>query len=329
MSVVQTIEVTPSEDGMRLDRWFKAHYPGIGHGGLQRMFRTGQVRLDGARVKANARVAAGQMVRVPPIDWQQQVAKPKRKSEISDEDRDLIQSLVLYRDASVIAVNKPSGLAVQGGSKTDRHVDGMLDALTFEAEERPRLVHRLDRDTSGVLLLARNRKVAAALARSFEARQTEKTYWTLVAGVPRPDRGKINMPLAKVGREGDQRMAPVDARDQQGQHAETVYAMIDHAGRRFCWLALSPLTGRTHQLRVHMAAIGHPVIGDGKYGGQEIETGEELPKQLHLHARALKLDHPDGGDLDLVAPLPAHMKTSWQFLGFNEADGDTDILFGE
>lgn len=328
MSVVQTIEVTDAEDGMRLDRWFKAHYPGLAHGGLQRMFRTGQVRLDGARVKANTRVTAGQLVRVPPIDWQHSVP-PKRKPEVVDDDRDLIRSLVLYRDSSVIALNKPSGLAVQGGSKTDRHIDGMLDALTFEAKERPRLVHRLDRDTSGVLLLARTRKVAATLARSFEARQTEKTYWALVAGVPRPDRGRVKLALAKMGREGDQRMVPVEAHDKQGLHAETVYAMIDHAGRRFSWLALSPLTGRTHQLRVHMAAIGHPVIGDHKYGGEEADAGEDFPNRLHLHARALRLDHPDGGTLDLTAPLPEHMQTSWQFLGFSEADGDSGVLFGE
>ncbi len=336
MSAVQTIEVTSSEDGMRLDRWFRARFPGVGHGALQKLLRTGQVRLDGGRAKANARVAAGQLIRVPPLDDQTAHRKQRRQSTVSAADRDLIRSLVLHRDEHVIVLNKPAGLATQGGSKTDRHIDGMLDGLIFDGDERPRLVHRLDRDTSGALLLARTRKVAAALAKSFQSRETEKTYWALVAGVPRPEQGRIDLAIVKAGKEGDQRMKPARPRDADAQKAVTVFATVDHAGRRFSWLALSPLTGRTHQLRVHMEAIGHPVVGDGKYrgepepGGTDHEGWEGIDDMLHLHARALRLPHPGGkGELEVRAPLPEHMQRTWQLLGFDPGEGDDLQLFGE
>lgn len=325
MSGVRTIEVASSEDGMRLDRWFKVHYPGLGHGALQRMLRKGEVRLDGARAKAGARIVAGQMVRVPPLG-ENAADKPKVGTKLSDEDAALIRSLVLHRDAHVIALNKPPGMASQGGSKTLRHIDGMLDALIFEARERPRLVHRLDRDTSGLLLLGRTRKAAAALTAAFRSRRAQKVYWALVEGVPRPPQGRIDLALAKAGRAGDQRMVPADPREADAKRAETVFATIDHAGRKYAWIALSPLTGRTHQLRVHMAAIGHPVAGDRKYGSGE---SSELADGLHLHARSLRLPHPGGGMLVLDAPLPDHMRATWSALGFCEAEGDADILFAD
>jgi len=323
MSGVETVEVQASEDGMRLDRWFKAHYPKLGHGALQRLLRTGQVRLDGSRAKANARIAEGQMVRVPPMND----GPPAPKPDVPREDAAMVRDLVVHRDKSVLALNKPSGLAVQGGTKTERHIDGMLDALTFEAKERPRLVHRLDRDTSGVLLLGRTRKATTALAKSFQSRRTQKTYWALVAGVPRPERGRISLPLVKAGRAGEQRMVVAGAHEDGAQNAETVYQVVDRAGNRFSWLALSPLTGRTHQLRVHMAEIGHPIVGDTKYGGEEADPGEGIEMRLHLHARELLLDHPDGGELAVSAPLPAHMARSWSFLGFSENDPMSQSLF--
>lgn len=334
MSGVQSIEVEPSEDGMRLDRWFKVRFPGLGHGALQKLLRTGQVRLDGGRAKANARVEAGQTVRVPPLDDQKVHRKPKRETPLSAKDLSLIRSLVIHRDNHVIALNKPAGLATQGGSKTERHIDGMLDGLIFDGDERPRLVHRLDRDTSGVLLLARSRKAAAVLAKSFQSRETEKTYWALVTGVPRPEQGRIDLPIVKVGKEGDQRMAPATKRDDGAQRAVTVFTTVERAGRRFSWLALSPLTGRTHQLRVHMEAIGHPVVGDGKYrgegGGEEVEDWEGIDDMLHLHARSLRIPHPAGaGMIDVSAPLPEHMQRTWQLLGFDPKEGDELQLFGE
>ncbi len=335
MSAVQTIEVTSSEDGMRLDRWFKTHFPALGHGPLQKLLRTGQVRLDGGRVKANARVVEGQVIRVPPLGPETTSAMPKPRAAVSDEDQEFIQSLVVHRDRHVIVLNKPSGLATQGGTKTSRHVDGMLDALMFESEERPRLVHRLDRDTSGVLLLARSRKAATALTGAFRSRDTEKTYWALVAGVPRPETGRINLPLVKAGKAGDQRMVPAERGDRDGQKAETVFATIDHAGQRFAWLALSPLTGRTHQLRVHMAAAGYPIVGDRKYPGEPVEPDDEyqledgLDDTLHLHARQLRIPHPAGGMFSAVAPMPEHMDRTWRYLGFSERDGAEDQLFDE
>lgn len=328
MSRVQSIEVTSGEDGMRLDRWFKARYPALGHGALQKLLRTGQIRLDGGRTKANARVSEGQVVRVPPLDEGADRA-PAKRPDVSAQDRDLIRGMVIFRDADVIVLNKPSGLATQGGSKTNRHVDGMLDALKFDAEERPRLVHRLDRDTSGVLLLARNRKAANALSRSFKSRAAEKTYWALVAGVPRPESGLIRLPLVKAGRAGEQRMTVAETGDRDAQKAESIYTVVDRAGQSFAWLAVSPLTGRTHQIRVHLAEIGHPVVGDGKYGNRDETEGEVLEARLHLHARRLKLPHPRKGFIDVTAPLPPHMANTWSELGFDERDGDRDLLFAE
>ena len=328
MSGVQSIEVTSGEDGMRLDRWFKVRFPKLGHGALQKLLRTGQVRLDGGRAKANARVSEGQVVRVPPLDDTAQSA-PRRRDTVKPEDREFIQNAVIFRDNDVIVLNKPSGLASQGGSKTSRHVDGMLDALKFDADERPRLVHRLDRDTSGVLLLARNRKAANALSRSFKSREAEKTYWALVSGVPRPDAGIIRLALVKTGRAGEQRMGVADAGDPDAQRAESIYKVVERAGQTFAWLAVSPLTGRTHQIRVHLAEIGHPVVGDGKYGaGPAVEEGLS-ERRLHLHARRLKLPHPRKGVIDVTAPLPPHMTNTWSELGFDENDGNDDLLFAE
>ena len=334
MSGVQSLEVQPGEDGMRLDRWFKARFPGLGHGALQKLLRTGQVRVDGSRAKANARVEAGQTVRVPPLDDQKVYRKSRRETSLSRQDLALIRSLVIHRDDHVIALNKPPGLATQGGSKTERHIDGMLGGLMSDADERPRLVHRLDRDTSGVLLLARTRKAAAVLAKSFQSRETEKIYWALVAGVPRPEQGKVDLPIIKAGKEGDQRMVPARKSDRGAQRAVTVFATVERAGRRFSWLALSPLTGRTHQLRVHMEAIGHPVVGDAKYrgdgGGDEVEDWEGIDDMLHLHARSIRMAHPGGaGVLDVTAPLPDHMHRTWRLLGFDPRDGDGLQLFGE
>jgi 23S rRNA pseudouridine955/2504/2580 synthase len=316
MSGVHQVTVAAGEDGMRLDRWFKAHYPALGHGMLQKLLRSGQVRLDGARAKANARVREGQSIRVPPLP-QDVPQRQRRATAVAPEDAKLVQSLVIHRDASVIVIDKPPGLAVQGGSKTERHLDGMLDALTFDAAERPRLVHRLDRDTSGVLVLARTRAAAAKLASAFKGRATRKVYWALVEGVPRPDRGTIKLPLVKAGRAGDQLMVPAGEGDDDQVSAVTDFIMIDHAGRKFAWLALAPHTGRTHQLRVHCAEIGCPIYGDGKYGRKDGEPVSALEQRLHLHARSIAIAHPDGGVLEVSAELPEHMRRTWAILGLD------------
>ena len=312
---VATLIVKAEEAGLRLDRWFKAHFPALGHGRLEKLLRTGQVRLDGKRTKASTRLKGGESVRIPPLE--EVVQAPARpRAEVSAKDARLVQALVLYRDEDVLALNKPPGLAVQGGSGRERHLDAMLDALRFGAGERPRLVHRLDRDTSGVLLLGRNAAAARALAEAFRDRATRKLYWAITVGVPRPLQGKIDLPLAKLPGRAGERMAPDEG---EGKRAITYYRVLEHMGKKAAWVALWPVTGRTHQLRVHLAAIGTPILSDGKYGGKAaFLSGEKISRKLHLHARALTLPHPKTGrPLTLTAPLPEHMRASWRLFGFD------------
>lgn len=323
MSGVEIRVVAAGEADMRLDRWFRAHFPDLGHGRLQKLLRKGQVRVDGKRAKANVRLNPGAEIRVPPLgdvaDGAEKRGMPQA-APVSDEDADLIRSLVLYRDDDVIALNKPPGLAVQGGTGTYRHIDGMLDALRFGADETPRLVHRLDRDTSGVMLLGRSRAATAALGKVFRRRQARKVYWAIVVGIPDLYEGRIDLPIAKLPGKAGERMA-VD--QEEGQRAITYYKVLETAGRRLAWIALWPHSGRTHQLRVHAAAIGCPILGDGKYGGQEaFVAGQGLSRKLHLHARELAIPHPTtGAPLVVRAPLPDHMRETWNFFGF---DPDTE-----
>jgi 23S rRNA pseudouridine955/2504/2580 synthase len=319
MSAVQTIAVGPEEADIRLDRWFKRHFPELGHGRLEKLLRTGQVRVDGRRAQAGLRLAAGQQIRVPPLGEARPRPQPKPAPEPSERDLRALQDAILYRDEAVLAINKPAGLAVQGGTGLDRHLDAMLDGLRLGAAERPRLVHRLDRDTSGVLLLARTARAAAELTAAFRRKECRKIYWAIVVGVPRPPAGRIDLALSKRPGRGGERMEL----DEEGKHAITAYRVLDHAGREAAWLELSPLTGRTHQLRAHCAAIGTPILGDGKYGGAKaFLPGRELARRLHLHARSLTLPRPDGRVISITAPLPAHMAASWRFFGFNQPRGD-------
>ena len=318
-SGVRTLEVAAGDSEIRLDRWFKRHFPGLTHGRLEKLLRTGQVRLDGKRAQASDRVSRGQTIRVPPLgDLSAQ--RDRAPAEARPKDVEALQASVLYRDAAVIAINKPPGLAVQGGTNTERHLDGLLDALRFDAPERPRLVHRLDKDTSGVLLLARTAKAAAELAAAFRAKETQKIYWAAVVGLPKPREGKIDLPLAKLpGRLGE-RVAPDD---EDGKSAITRFKTVSHAGKKISWLALMPITGRTHQLRAHCVALGTPILGDGKYGGAASRPeGVPEPRMLHLHARTIILPRRDGGILKVTAPLPPHMKETWRFFGFEEAEGN-------
>ena len=323
MSGAGTRDVGPDEDGMRLDRWFKAHFPDVAHGRLRKLLRTGQVRVDGARSKANTRLESGQTVRIPPLPKAGDGAGGGRDRSLSFDDAEWVRTLVLHRDRDIIVIDKPSGLAVQGGTRTERHLDAMLAGLKFDAPERPRLVHRLDRDTSGVLVLARTRSAATRLGKAFKAREVRKIYWALVAGAPRPEKGTVDLPLVKAGRHGDQRVRPAYEDEDGGQHAVTHFATVSRAAPRASWLALYPVTGRTHQLRAHMAAIGHPIIGDGKYGDEErSDAGTAISRRLHLHARTLILPRGPGRLLEVTAPLPQHMRETWSFLGFDEAESE-------
>lgn len=322
MTAVVQRKVKPDDQGLRLDRWFARHYPQLTHGRLEKLLRTGQVRVDGARIKASHRVAQGETIRVPPlpaVSAEVQAEKPKPK--ISAKDRAFVENLVLHRDDDVIVLNKPPGLAVQGGTKTDRHLDALLPALAREGEDRPRLVHRLDRDTSGVMIVAANARAAAKLASAFRARDTRKVYWALTKGVPQPRGGKIDAALIKrAAADGRERVrVAYEDEDEAAKSAVTLFETLDHA-TTMAWVALMPMTGRTHQLRAHMAAIGSPIVGDPKYGGEPSRKHGEIPNRLMLHARSLRIRHPKGHSLDLAAPLPPHMAKVWDMFGFDKND---------
>ena len=319
MSGVQQITVESGEADQRLDRWFKRRFPGVTHGRLEKLLRTGKVRLDGKRAKASDRVVAGQVLRIPPLgaapssDSDQDV-RVKAEPKVSDKDAAALRASVLFKDADVLVINKPAGLAVQGGTGLDKNLDAMLDALKFDAPERPRLVHRLDRDTSGCLVLARSAKAAQALTAAFRHKEARKVYWAIVVGAPKLDRGKIDAPLSKQPAKGGER---VQIDEDEGRFAITHFAVIERAGKKAAWLALMPVTGRTHQLRAHCVALGTPILGDGKYAGQEAFVArDELPNQMHLHARSIRIPHPKRGWIAVEAPLPPHMQKTWKFFGF-------------
>ena len=309
MTGVRIEEVAAREAGQRLDRWISRRRPDLPQGRLQKLLRTGQVRVDGRRARAGDRLEAGAAVRLPPSG----PLPESRPAPLPDRLVEEVRGWVLHLDEAVIALDKPAGLAVQGGRGTVRHLDGMLEALRFDAPERPRLVHRLDKDTSGVLLLARSAADAARLAAAFRAREAEKLYWAVAAGAPEPPAGRIALPLAKRGRPGGERVAA----DAGGKRALTDYETVARAGKRAARLALRPLTGRTHQLRAHLAAIGCPILGDGKYGGKAaFLEGLGLEPRLHLHARAIALEHPRGRSrLEVEAPAPPRLRTAFRLLG--------------
>ena len=318
---VRQFRVAADDDDIRLDRWFKRHMPDVSFATVSRWARTGQLRVDGARATPGDRIAEGQTIRVPPLEPEATIsAKKKRpRPELTEDQLNFAESLVIHRDAQAIVINKPPGLATQGGTKTHEHVDGLLDALMFERDDRPKLVHRLDKDTSGALLLARTSRAAAYFAKSFASRTARKVYWALVMGVPSVEDGMIDLPLAKQPGTGGEKMH-VDR--ESGLPSRTRYRVIERAGNRACWVELHPHTGRTHQLRVHMAAIGHPIVGDGKYGGKEAFLTGTISRKMHLHARRIRIDHPDGSPLDVYADLPKHFHESLEDLGFDVAEGD-------
>jgi len=319
MAGVETKTVGAGEDGMRLDRWFKTHYAGLPHSRLEKLLRTGQVRVDGGRAKASTRLEQGQTVRIPPLP---DVAPPPGpKHALSKSDRDLLAAMTIYEDDDLLVLNKPSGIAVQGGTKTPHHIDRLLEGMGDGPETRPRLVHRLDRDTSGVLVVAKRRSVAAKLGKAFQTRSVRKIYWALVDGVPKPPQGKIEAALVQAsGPEGDRVRKARPGEQDRAQSAVTHYAVVDRAGQQVAFVSLKPVTGRQHQLRAHMAILGHPILGDEKYPSPaELPGGIE--NRLHLHARRISFPHPSGeGVVDVTAPLPAHMRQSFALFGFDEGD---------
>jgi 23S rRNA pseudouridine955/2504/2580 synthase len=322
---VRSFTVDPDDDGIRLDRWFRRHLPEASFNIVSRWARTGQLRLDGKRAAPGDRIEAGQVIRVPPAEpVAAATAKPKvERRELSDDEVAFVNEIVIHTDPQAIVVNKPPGLATQGGTKTKSHLDGLLDGLADERGNRPKLVHRLDKDTSGVLLVARTARAAAFFSKAFSGRTARKVYWAVVAGVPDIADGYIDLPLAKQPGTGGEKMHVEEG--EAGLPSRTRYRVIERAGNRAAWVELQPLTGRTHQLRVHMAAIGHPVVGDGKYGGADAFLTGTISRKLHLHARRLRIDHPDGDRIDVTAELPPHFAETMANLGFDLSLGDLPL----
>ena len=320
MAGVETKEVSRAEDGMRLDRWFKTHYVSLPHSRLEKLLRSGQVRVDGGRAKASTRLATGQTVRIPPLS--DTPPPPAPKHALSKSDHAFLASITLYEDDDLLVLNKPSGIAVQGGTKTTHHIDRLLEGLGDGPETRPRLVHRLDRDTSGVLLIAKRRAVAAKLGRAFQTRSVRKIYWALLHGEPKPSQGKVDAALVKAGGPDADRVRKARPGEQDiAQSAVTHYAVVDRAGQKVSFITLKPVTGRQHQLRAHMAIIGHPILGDGKYEGDK-NLPDGISNRLYLHARRISFQHPSGeGVVDITAPLPEHMAKAFALFGFAERNG--------
>ncbi|RJY09071.1 RluA family pseudouridine synthase [Aurantiacibacter aquimixticola] len=315
---VRQFTVAPDDEGVRLDRWFKRNLPQIGFATVSRWARTGQLRVDGSRAKVDDRLAPGQVLRVPP-GGEDGVRTQRKRRELTESEIAEAEGMLIQRTKSALVLNKPPGLATQGGTKTNKHVDGLLDAFAGDDEQRPRLVHRLDKDTSGVLLVARTAGSAAFFSKRFSGRSAKKIYWALVVGVPEVAEGTIDAPLAKQPGTGGEKMH-VDM--EGGQPAKTLYRVVERAGHAAAWVELQPFTGRTHQLRVHLAAIGHPIVGDGKYGGQDAFLTGSVSRKMHLHARRLIIDAPKGETLDVTADLPEHFAGTMEHLGFDPGLSD-------
>ena len=328
---VRTFTVKPDDDGIRLDRWFKRHLPDASFNLVSRWARTGQLRVDGKRATPGDRIETGQSIRVPPAEAPAEregkpapAPRPKKERPVLSEDETAFaMEMVIYKDDAAIVLNKPPGLATQGGTKTDEHVDRLLDALWFEQDGRPKLVHRLDKDTSGALIVARTARTAGFFAKAFSSRTARKVYWALVVGVPPINDGMIELPIAKQPGTGGEKMH-VD--QKEGSPARTRYRVIERAGNTAAWVELQPFTGRTHQLRVHMAAIGFPIVGDGKYGGRDAFLTGTVSRKMHLHARRLRIDSPDGGQIDIRADLPPHFAETLEQMAFDIELGDALVL---
>lgn len=312
---VQTVVVTADENNMRVDRFLEHRFPGLSFSHIQRIVRKGELRINGKRADSKDRLEEGQSVRIPPL----KLDTPKVPGHLSEAEAKALgdlQSMILFEDADVMVLNKPAGLAVQGGSGLSRHVDGMLETMRDAKGQRPRLVHRLDRETSGCLLIAKTRFAASALTGSFRHRSARKIYWALVAGVPKPKQGRISTYLAKDESEEDSIMRVAAHGDEGASHAVTYYAVVEASAQKLAWVSLKPVTGRTHQLRAHMAHIDHAIVGDPKYFNKENwQLPGGIQKRLHLLARRIVIPHPRGGFIDVTAPLPPHMLQSWNLLG--------------
>lgn len=300
---VKLVKVKEQDDGMRLNRWFLKYYPDLPLSRLQKLLRTKQIKVDGKKVEASLKLQAGWEIRIPPLEDKPQ---EKNKDFVSDKNAELIQSMVIYKDNNIIVLNKPSGLAVQGGTNTFHHIDAWLPALKYEKEEAPKLVHRIDKDTSGLLVLARDRKNAEILTKAFREHNLQKTYLALVRGCPKKMSGEIKAPLEKIGEKS------VVA--SEGKKALTDYKVLDNVGDKFALIEAKPLTGRTHQIRAHLEYIGTPIVGDDKYFGEVKEKVSDITDKLYLHSYKIDLSSIYKG-MKIKAELPKHFTEALETLG--------------
>ncbi len=313
---VTTRVIQEDEATLRLDRWLRQSYPNLTQGQIEKLLRTGQIRVDGKRVEGKTRLEAWQSVRLPPLvtstpptpdGLRRQLPSPTRIKKLRD--------LIIYEDDDIVAINKPAGMAVQGGTGIKKSLDDELLAFALsDSDEIPRLVHRLDRETTGILLIARNAFAARALTASFRLRTTSKYYLALTSGVPEAPSGIVQAPLLK---RSDGRVMPHEA----GQDAHSDFWVIDHAHHKAAALLLQPRTGRTHQLRVHCELLNCPILGDSIYYDEKsVELAYELEvTTLMLHAWRLQLPHPRHGrkPLNLTAPLSIEQQAAWKEFGFS------------
>ncbi len=311
MTQVQLVTVNSEDNDVRIDRWFKRNFPKVSHTSIEKALRKGQIKVDGKKVESSYKVKEGEIIRVPPMI--EYTREEKIKKEIDPKYiKDMRESLI-YKDEDILVINKPAGLAVQGGVGIDVSVDSLLDFMRFDYTERPKIVHRLDKDTSGVLVLARKTSVAAKLGEAFRNKDMEKIYWAVVIGKPDKSEGKISIPLLKSDTGAGKEKVVAN---EKGQLATTFYRVMDNAADKVSLVELRPITGRTHQLRVHMAEIGHPILGDGKYGGKEAFV-DGLGKKMHLHARKLTLPPVKGKQREFIAEVEGIMKKTLQELELN------------
>ncbi len=332
MSKVTFYNVSFEDQDQRLDRWLKRQFPTINQIKIEKWCRKGEIRINSGRVKPSKRLVLGEVVRVPPIENVERSVKHRVKV-FSESDVDMIKQTVIYEDCHLLVLNKPAGLAVQGGSgQKDRHVDALSEVFRHDSVEKPKLVHRLDKHTSGILLLAKDRKTAEIMTKSFRSKRVRKIYWALVAGIPKTDVGTVRLSLNKTKlASGLEKMVSISATEEMNfpnsKRSITDYVVIEKVSQRATWLGLSPITGRTHQLRSHMAAIGCPIIGDTKYGTKEqansgegwgAQIGGMISRKLHLHARSITFEHPiTKQEVFFEADLPTHMAKAWNIFNWN------------
>lgn len=335
----EMVAIEAGDDGRRLDRWLRERYPQLNQGRIEKLLRKGDIRVDGGKVKSNFRLAEWMTVTIPPVSDDPGAPTRGGKPTISEADTRLIRNMVMYEDDHVIVLNKPAGIPVQGGTgQSNRHIDGLLPALAGDGD-RPKLVHRIDKDTSGLLLLARTGLAARNLTAAFRSKAARKTYWAAVIGVPKPREGTIKAAIMKSPGTFGEKMTVINREDLPNQpdakRAVTDYATMDTAAQLAAWLTLRPITGRTHQLRVHCSTMGHPIVGDGKYGPTAEEAERRLTgavsRKMHLHARHIVIPHPEKGQppIDIRAPLPEHMAHSWDLFGWDKKRTDDDEFLSD